>query len=225
MGYLFDNLDVLAKGFAVTLQLLVASGIFAAVVGTVLASLRVSPIPPLRAVGTAYVTVFRNTPLLLVLLIVAFGLPELGISLSFDAGPVPYNNFETYAALGLGLYTAAFVCEALRSGINSVATGQAEAARAIGMTFTQSLRMIVLPQAARSVVAPMASIYIALAKNTSVALAAGVLEATGQLRKLLNDNATARVEVFIGVAVGYIAIVAVISLVANVLERRMAVLR
>ncbi|MBA2639608.1 MAG: amino acid ABC transporter permease [Nocardioidaceae bacterium] len=225
MGFLLDNLDVIVEGFAVTLQLLATAGIIAAVAGTLLACVRVSPVPPLRGVGTAYVNVFRNTPLLLVLLIMAFGLPEVGVSLQIDVGPLQYSNFETYASLGLGLYTAAFVCEALRSGINSVSSGQAEAARAVGMSFGQTLRLVVLPQAARSVVAPMASIYIALAKNTSVALGAGVAEATYEMRKLLNDNATERLVIFIGFALGYIAIVAVISLVANVLERRLVVLR
>lgn len=225
MEFLLDNRDLLLDGFAITVKLLLVGGLVTAVLGTVLATMRVSPVPPLRGLGTAYVNVFRNTPLLLVLLTVAFGLPEVGVSLEWDVRLLELNNFETYAAIGLGLYTAAFVCEALRSGINAVSAGQAEAARAVGMSFGQTLRHIVLPQAARSVIAPMASIYIALAKNSSVAFGAGVLEATGQMSRLLNNFADERLTIFAGFAAGYVAIVAVISLVANLLERRLVVLR
>lgn len=142
MDALWDNRDLVLSGFGQTLLLLVVSGSLALAIGTVLGSFRVSAVPALRAVGTAYVTVFRNTPLLVVFLLTYYGLPELGIQ-------APQFWRATFA---LTLYTAAFVCEAVRSGVNAVQPGQAEAARSIGMGFGQSLRIVVLPQAFRAVI-------------------------------------------------------------------------
>jgi glutamate transport system permease protein len=171
----------------------------------------------MRFVGTSYVNIFRNTPLLLILLLILIAAPDLG----FTYEPTSYFNFFfTSATIGLGLYAAAFVCEALRSGINSIPIGQAEAARAIGMTFGQSMRSIILPQAYRAVIPPLTSTYIALAKNTSVAIAIGVTEASFIMRKLNNDYATARWWIFFGFAFGYILIVAVIAALGAFLERR-----
>ena len=119
-----------------------------------------------------------------------------------------FNFFFVCATIGLGLYTAAFVCEAMRSGINSIPLGQAEAARAIGMTFAQSMTSIILPQAFRAVIPPLTSTYIALAKNTSVALAIGVTEATFVMKKLNDNVASERWPIFFGFAFGYVLIVA-----------------
>jgi glutamate transport system permease protein len=113
----------------------------------------------------------------------------------------------------------------VRSGINSVPVGQAEAARAIGMTFTDSMRNVVLPQSFRAVVPPLASVFIALAKNTSVAAVFGLMEATGRMRGFTNDQADDRMEIFIAFAIGYIIIVEVISAGASGLERRWRVAR
>ena len=121
------------------------------VLGTVIASFRVSPIPALRWFGTAWVTVIRNCPLTVVLFFMfAFGLPEIGINRSATTSS---------ASSALIVYTSAFVCEALRAGINSVSSGQAEAARAIGLTFTQSLGQVVLPQAFRTSIPPLGSVH------------------------------------------------------------------
>jgi glutamate transport system permease protein len=177
--------------------------------------MRVSPVPPLRLAGAAYVNVVRNTPLLLVFIIVVFGLPEVGVQLSF----------RLFAMLAVGVYTAAFVTEALRSGINTVGAGQAEAARSIGMTFGQTLSQVVMPQAARSVIPPLGSILIALLKNTSVAAGFGVIEATGTLRNLGRDNPQALYWLFLGIAAGYIILVLLISVVFRVLEHRLVVVR
>lgn len=183
--------------------------------GVVLACLRVSPVPVLRAVGTSYVNVFRNIPLVVLFLITTQGLPELGVSLSFFV----------LAVIALGTYTAAFVCEAMRSGINAVEVGQVEAARSVGMTFTQTLRLIVLPQATRSVIPLLANILIALTKNTAIAEAFGITEATYQLDSLIRDFPGALYALFFGIAAGYVVIVFTISGAASVLERRLAVLR
>jgi glutamate transport system permease protein len=212
--YLPELVDRLLDGFLVTLRLLGWSGLFAAVVGTVLAAMRVSPIAPLRAFGTSYVNVFRNTPLVVLFLIAVVALPAVGIL---------QGSFFWRAVAALSVYTAAFVCESLRSGINTVDPGQAEAARSIGMTFGKSLRIVVLPQAFRAVIPPLASVYIALAKNTSVAGAFGVTDATYQLSNLNRDFPDELYLSFLGIALGYIAIVAVISGTANRLERRVAV--
>jgi glutamate transport system permease protein len=212
MDVLIDELNVILDGFQVTLELLALSAILATVLGTVLAAARVAPIRLLNAIGTCYVNTFRNTPLIVLFVLTFFGLPEVGLHI----------NFFKEAVLALTLYTAAFVCEAVRSGINSVAVGQAEAARAVGMTFGQTLGIIVLPQAFRAVVPPMASVYIALAKNTSIAAGFGVAEAVFQMRTLLNNNPAEAYWLFFGIAMGYIVIVAVISAASQLVERRWA---
>ena len=216
MSYLPELVDRLADGFLVTLRLLVVSGLIATALGTVLAAMRVSPIAPLRGFGTSYVNVFRNTPLVVLFLIAVVALPAVGIL---------QGSFFWRAVAALSTYTAAFICEALRSGINTVDPGQAEAARSIGMTFGKSLRIVILPQAFRAVIPPLASVYNALAKNTSVAGAVGVTEATYQRRNHHRDVPQQLYLSFLGIALGYIVIVAVISVAANRLERRVAVAR
>lgn len=214
--YLSELIERLIEGFSVTLQLLGWSMLFATAIGTVLAAMRVSPITPLRAFGTSYVNVFRNTPLVVLFLIAVVGLPALGIL---------QGSFFWRAVAALSTYTAAFVCECLRSGVNTVDPGQAEAARSIGMDFSKSLRIVVLPQAFRAVIPPLASVYIALTKNTAIAAAFGVTEATYQLSNLIEDFPGSLYYNFFGISLGYILIVAVISFAANRLERRMAVAR
>jgi glutamate transport system permease protein len=215
LSTLVDHLPQILAGFRDTLYLLGAAGIAAVVAGVLLAAMRVSPTPVLRAVGTTYVNVFRNVPLVVLFLITTQGLPEIGFGLSFF----------TLAVIALGAYTAAFVCEAVRSGVNAVEVGQAEAARSLGMTFGQTLQLIVLPQAIRSVVPPLASILIALTKNTAIAEAFGVTEATYQLDSLVRDVPSALYALFFGIAAGYIAIVFAISGAAQLLERRLVVVR
>lgn len=215
MQTLLDNLGKILDGFQLTVIIFAGGTVLALVVGTVLAAMRVSPVPPLRWAGAAYVNVVRNTPLLLVFIIVVFGLPEVGVQVSF----------RNFAMLAVGIYTAAFVTEALRSGINTVGPGQAEAARSLGMTFGQTLSQVVMPQAARSVIPPLGSILIAMLKNTSVAAGFGVVEATGTLRNLGRDNPQDLYWLFFGIAAGYIILVLLISVVFRVLERRLVVVR
>lgn len=215
MDTLIENLPRILAGFRDTLYLLGASAAIALALGVALAAMRVSPVPVLRALGTGYVTVFRNVPLVVLFLITTQGLPQVGLGLSFFV----------LAVLALGTYTAAFVCEAVRSGINAVDLGQAEAARSLGMSFGQMLREIVLPQAIRSVIPPLASILIALTKNTAIAEAFGVTEATYQLDSLVRDAPDALYALFFGIAAGYVLIVFAISGAARVLERRLVVVR
>jgi glutamate transport system permease protein len=185
------------------------------VVGTFVAVARVAPVPILRAVGTVYVTLFRNTPLLILILITYYGLPEIGI----DFG------FFIMVTMAMGLYTAAFVAEAIRAGVNGIQVGQVEAARSLGMPFTMTMNQVVLPQAFRFVVPPLASVFIALTKNTSLAAAFGIADATFRMKGYLNEYATERVAIFLGIALGYIVIVELISLGAHLFERRWAVKR
>ncbi|PSL01083.1 glutamate transport system permease protein [Haloactinopolyspora alba] len=214
--YLSELTSRLADGFLVTLQLLGWSMLIATVLGTALAAMRVSPIPPLRALGVSYVNVFRNTPLVVLFLITVVGLPELNLLT---------GSFFWRAVTALSMYTAAFVCEVVRSGINTVQVGQAEAARSVGLTFTQTLRHVVLPQAFRNVIPPLASVYIALTKNTSVASAFGILDLTYQLSDLIEDFPGSLYWNFISIAACYILIVAVISGAAALFERRVGVSR
>lgn len=208
-----DGWRLFLGGFWMTLRLTAAAGLLALVVGTAVATARVSPVPILRSVGTVYVTLFRNTPLLILLMITVFGLPEIGIDFGF------FWN----AVLAIGFYTAAFVCEALRSGLNGIPVGQAEAARAVGMPFTQTMNHVILPQAFRLVVPPLASVFIALTKNTSLVAVFGLADAAYRMYGFFNKFATEMISIFIGTAFGYIVIVAVISLVAHRLERRWTV--
>lgn len=186
---MFDFLEGynLLGAFWVTVQLTLYSAVGALIWGTVLAAMRVSPVPLMRGFGTSYVNVVRNIPLTVIIVFTSLGLFQtLGVTLGAD-------NFTTInfrlAVLGLIAYTSAFVCEALRSGINTVPVGQVEAARAIGLSFPQVLRLIVLPQAFRSVVGPLANVLIALTKNTTVAAAIGVAEAAALMREMIENEA------------------------------------
>ena len=186
---MFDFLEGydLLGAFWVTVQLTLLSAAGSLVWGTLLAGMRVGPVPLMRGFGTAYVNVVRNIPLTVIILFTSLGLNQtLNISLGAD-------NFDTInfrlAVLGLIAYTSAFVCEAIRSGINTVPVGQAEAARAIGLSFTQVLTLVVLPQAFRSVIGPLANVLIALTKNTTVASAIGVAEAALLMKKMIENEA------------------------------------
>nr|WP_206036848.1 MULTISPECIES: amino acid ABC transporter permease [unclassified Rhodococcus (in: high G+C Gram-positive bacteria)] len=181
----------LLDAFWTTIQLTVVSAIGALVLGTILAGMRVSPIPVARAIGTAYVTIFRNTPLTLIIIFCLFGLSQtLGVKLASESSPtfLVDNNFRL-AVLGLTVYTAAFVCESLRSGINTVSLGQSEAGRSLGLTFGQNLRLIVLPQAFRAVIAPLGSVLIALTKNSTIASVIGVSEASLLMKTMIENEA------------------------------------
>jgi len=210
-----DNLDLYLEGFLSTLRLSAVAALGALLLGTLLAALRVSPVPPLRAVGSGYVEIVRNTPLTVVFFMTVFGLPEVGIRL----------DFFVFAVIALTVYTAAFVCEAVRSGINSVSSGQSEAARSIGLTFGQSLRMIVLPQAFRTVVPPLGNIWIAHVKNTSIAGVFGTEELLAVGDRLANANGDAVIAVLLGVAVAYLLLTIPSGLLFGALERRVAISR
>jgi glutamate transport system permease protein len=188
------NLDAYLTGFLWILKLTAAATVCSLVLGVLLAAMRVSPVPVLRAFGAAWVNTFRNTPLTLIIFFCLFGLSSnMGFTIVDDLN----LNLYWLGVLGLSVYTAAFVCEAVRSGINTVPAGQAEAARALGMTFAQNLRMIILPQAGRAVVAPLGSVFIALAKNATIVGTIGVLEASSAMKDLINSNGDAVISIFL----------------------------
>ncbi|RMB80662.1 amino acid ABC transporter permease [Streptomyces shenzhenensis] len=214
MNVLTDNFSTYAQGFLGTLQLTVYASVLALVLGFVMASFRVAPVAALRAVGAAWVTVLRNTPLTLLFFAVLLGLPRFGLVLPF----------QVFAVLALGCYTSAFICEALRAGINTVPKGQGEAARSLGMTFGQTLGLVVLPQAFRSVIPPVGSTLIALAKNSAIAGAFSVTELLGTY-KTLGELGYDVVWTFVWIAVGYLVVTLAISALFNLLERTWGVAR
>ena len=216
MGVVFDHFDLYWSGFLTSLVICLLALIGSLVLGTIIAAFRVSPVPTLRWVGTAYVNIVRNTPLTVVLFFFAFGLPELGIN----------SSYYRFGLAALITYTSAFVCEAIRAGINSIPQGQAEAARSIGLTFGQSLTLVVLPQALRTVVPPLGSVLIAMFKNSAVLGAFGVggdLWSTGL--NLSSAQGYASLPVFIGVAIGYLCITIPAGLALQVIERKVAIAR
>ncbi|TDD13048.1 amino acid ABC transporter permease [Nonomuraea diastatica] len=214
MSVLLDHLPELWQGLVVTFQLTAGSFAGAAVLGVLVCALRVSPVRVLRALGTAYVEAFQNLPLLVLLVLAFFGLPEIGIKAGL---------LET-AIVVIAVYEGAYVGEALRSGVNSVSKGQGEAARAIGLTFGQSLRHVILPQALRTVVQPLGNIFIMTTMNTALAAAVGVVDLTAAANRV-NLVEAQPIPIFVGAGVAYALIAAVAGFVAGRLERRLVILR
>ena len=214
MNVLTDNFHTYAEGFLGTVELTVYASVLALVLGFLMASFRVAPVGSLRILGTAWVTVLRNTPLTLLFFAVLLGLPRFGLVLPF----------KVFAVVALGCYTSAFICEALRAGINTVPRGQGEAARSLGMTFGQTLNQVILPQAFRSVIPQVGSTLIALAKNSAIAGAFSVTELLGTY-KTLSELGYNIVWTFVWIAVGYLVITLAISALFNVLERKWRVAR
>ncbi|MEV0586024.1 amino acid ABC transporter permease [Nonomuraea sp. NPDC050310] len=222
MDELFEYAGFLAEGFLENLKLAAICAVASLILGTILAAMRVSPTPVLRGVGTVYVNVLRNTPLTLVL---AFSILGLSDQLDLVFSEEPRTNAFWIVALGLSVYTAAFVCEAIRSGINTVPMGQAEAARALGLGFFQSLTLIILPQAFRVVVAPLGSVMIAMVKNTTVAVAGGFAADVAANMREVFDTTGASIPIFLGIVVAFMAVTLPIGFFTGWLARRLAVAR
>ena len=209
MSDVFDQFDLVLRAFWLTIQLFLL-GRLSLVIGTVLAAMRVGPVGIMRGAVSTYVAIVRNTPLLLIFVLVFVAFPRIGVNF----------EFLTKGVIALTFYTSTFVCEAIRSGVNSVPLGQAEAARAIGLTFGGTMREVILPQAFRATVPPLASVLIALLKNTSIAAAFGLVEATARMRYFTNNNADDRALIFLTFAIGYVILVELVSFAAGMLERR-----
>jgi glutamate transport system permease protein len=212
------------EAFWTTIQLTAFSAIGALILGTLLAAMRLSPVPMLTWIGTTYVNVVRNTPLTLIILFCSFGLSQtLGITLvdSKSLTSIEDSNFRL-AVLGFVVYTAAFVCETVRSGVNTVPLGQAEAARSLGLTFAQNLRIVLLPQAFRAVIGPLGSVLIALTKNTTIASAIGVAEAALLMKTMIENEAAL---IYIGgiFMIGFVILTLPMGLFFGWLGKRLAV--
>jgi glutamate transport system permease protein len=215
MSTLFENYGVLLGGFAWTLALIGLSSVLALIGGICLAAMRVSPIPLLRKISSGYIDIFRNVPTAVVFFFTLFVLPQVDVRISFFAS----------AVTALSVYYAAFFCEAVRSGINSIGTGQAEAARSIGLTFGGTLKLIVLPQALRSVIPPLINVFIALTKSSAIASAFGVAELLAAGEQLIALDSTAVMAVLGAVALLYLAITVPAGLLAHHFEHKLAVQR
>ncbi len=226
MEVLNEYRSQIIEAFWITIQLTVFSALGALILGTVVAAMRLAPVPTLNWLGTAYVNVVRNTPLTLVILFCSFGLAQtLGVTLVDPTSPTSIvdSNFRL-AVLGLTLYTAAFVCETVRAGVNTVPLGQAEAARSLGFTFGQNMRIVLLPQAFRAVIIPLGSVLIALIKNTTIASAIGVAEAALLMKEMI-ENTAALLVVGAIFAVGFVVLTLPLGLLFGWLGRRLAVAR
>jgi glutamate transport system permease protein len=213
---LTDHIDQFASGLWVTSRLVLASFVAALVLGTVVAALRVSPSRPLQAVGRLYVEIFRNTPLLVLLFISFAGLRRGGLAI--DAW--------TAGIASLGVYTSAYVAEALRSGVAAVSRGQIEAGLSLGFTYPAVLRRIVLPQAFRTVIPPLGSITIAMIKNSAI-VGASLLALPDLLKeaRIVNSNTFQTTEAFFWAAVGYLLLTGTATVVFRDLESRYAIRR
>jgi glutamate transport system permease protein len=223
---LFAEYDVLGA-FWMTIKLTVLSAIGSLVIGTVVAVLRVSPVSVLRLFGTTYVNIIRNTPLTLIVFFCAFGISNtLGITLARQDSPtfIVDNNFR-FGVIALAFYHAAFAAEALRSGINTVGQGQAEAARAIGLSFMPTLSNVVLPQAFRGAIAPLGNTMIALTKNTTVVATIGVAEASLMMKNMLEFNIALLFPIFVIMAGGFVLLTLPMGVAFTWLSRRLAVQR
>ncbi len=212
--------------FWVTIKLTFFSAIGSLIWGTMLAGMRVSPVPVMRGFATTYVNIVRNTPLTLIIIFCSVGLYQnLGLALAPDNENFIENNNFWLAVLGFILYTSTFVCETLRSGFNTVPLGQAEAARSLGLTFTQVFGIIVLPQAIRTVIGPMGSVLIALTKNTTIASVIGVAEASLLMKEEIETFSDQIVAVFVIIAVGFMIITLAEGFLFGYLAKRLAVKR
>ncbi|MFF1821171.1 amino acid ABC transporter permease [Kribbella sp. NPDC058245] len=213
LSVLTDNWDLFRDGFWLTIRLFLVSAVLSLVLGTILGAFRVSPVPALRAVGTGYVNTLRNTPLTLVFAFLFFGAAKMQLAL-----PTPF-----WTGVGaLTIYTSAFVCEVVRSGINTISPGQSEAARAVGMTFFQVLTLIVLPQAFRAIVPPLSSVFIALLKNTTIAAGFSLAEA-GSISFAMSERGENQMLTLLWIAIGFLILIVPLMFLQRWAERRTAV--
>jgi glutamate transport system permease protein len=205
---------LLLEGVRVTLWMATLSYLLAFFVGNVIAAMRVSPVTVLNRVAMLYVSVFRNTPLIVLAFLVWYGGGRVGM---------PFGRLTT-AILVLGFYTGAYIAESLRSGINAVPPGQAEAARAIGLPFSGVVGIIVLPQAIRTVIPPLGNLWIANLKNSSVFLVIGIDELTRAGRRIGADI-TDYLASFAVVAIVYLLLVYGSAQIIKLIERRVEIAR
>jgi putative glutamine transport system permease protein len=210
------NSSDFASGFLITLRIVLISLLIALGAGTLVAALRVSRSRWLRAVGGVYVEFFRNIPLLVLIFIAFAGLRRAGLSI----GPWAAGTAS------LGLYTGAYVAEAIRSGVFAVGKGQIDASLSLGFTYGQTLRRIVLPQAVRTVIPPIGNLVIAMIKNSAI-IGASLLAIPDLLKeaRIVQNDTFQTNESFFWAAVGYLVLTITATFVVRRLERRLAIRR
>jgi len=213
---LTDHWSEFRSGFWVTVRLVVIAFAIAMVVGTLVAALRIAPVKWVQRLGGVYVEVFRNVPLLVLLFISFAGLRRAGIDI----------NAWTAGVASLGLYTAAYVAEVLRSGVFSVGKGQIEASLSLGFTYSETLRRIVLPQAFRTVISPLGSLIIAMIKNSAI-LGGSILALNDLLKtgRVIASRTFDVIPAFVWAAAGYLILTGLATLAIRMLETRYAVRR
>ena len=214
MKIISDNWPALWHGLVKTVGLTVFGFLLGAIIAVIVTVFRVGPIRPLRAVATAYSALMVHTPILFLMFAAFYGLPKLGLLL---------NSFRT-AVLAMALYLGGYIAEALRSGLNTVSSGQAEAARSIGLTFAQTLRHVVLPQAVRSSVGPLGVLLNASYRNVAAAGAIGVIEFVKAGRDIAEQTAKG-LPLFLTQFAGFILLGLATGYGARWLDRRVAVKR
>ncbi len=221
MGELFTEYN-LVGAFGLTILLTALSALGSLVLGTVVAIMRVCPVAFLQRVGAGYVNIVRNTPLTLIIVFCNLGfIVNLGVSFSDE---IAKNNL-IWSIVGLSWYHAAFVCEALRSGVNTIPQGQAEAARSIGLTFGQSLTEVLLPQAFRGAITPLGNTLIALTKNTTIASAIGVAEVSGAMKTVVDERIDLFFPMIAVVAIFFVALTLPMGVLTTRLSETLAVKR
>jgi putative glutamine transport system permease protein len=206
-----ENAGALAQGLLITLEVSALALMLALALGVIVATLRAAPLPVLRRIGTAYVEFLRNIPLLVQLFFLFFALPSIGIRLdAFLCG-----------VLALGVYTSAFVAEAIRSGIAAVPSGQLEAGLSSGMGYATTMRLVVLPQAIAKTIPPLGNTTLNLIKNSSLVSTVSVLDVLGTAN-LLGARSFQYVPMFVGAAICYLILTLPTAFAVNLLEKRYA---
>jgi glutamate/aspartate transport system permease protein len=213
----------LVSGFGWTISVSIAAWILAFSLGSVIGIARTTDSKILRGIGTAYVEVFRNIPLLVQMFLWYFVFPEL---LPEDAGmwvkrELPMPEFTT-AVVCLGLYTASRVAEQVRAGIEAIGQGQRNAGLAMGLTPAQVYRYVLLPVSYRIIVPPLTSEFLTIFKNSSLALTIGVLETTAQARQI-EEYTFQGFEAFTAATLLYIVVTSTVMLLMKLIEGRVRI--
>ncbi len=223
IGQMLAEYHVL-DAFWMTIQLTFWGAVGALVLGTLVAIMRVSPVGVLQKAATFYTDVVLFTPLTLIVFFFAFGVYiKMGVDIVPDAA-IDVQNYW-WGIIAIAVYHSSLVAESLRSGINTVPTGQAEAARAIGLDFGQSLREVLLPQAFRGAIAPLGNTMIALCKNTTVVATVGVAEASLLMKEMIENYADLIVPIFVIMATGFVVLTLPLGVAFTALSKKLAVQR
>ena len=204
------KMPVFLEGAGITLQLAAWTVILGSFFGILVALMRLSKLRLIRWISTAYVEFLRGTPLLVQVLIVYFGLPQLGVKMPR----------MTAGIVALTINSAAYMSEIVRSGIRAVDHGQTEAARSLGMTSVQTMLYVILPQAIKNILPAVGNEFVVIIKESSILYTIGIYELTYQANKLASTNYR-YLETLMISALIYFVLTFVTSQLLGVLERRM----